>query len=134
MLLDHLPYCLAAGRCPASEQGLDILLRNQPLRLLGAIFRVGPAIDHDRLDLPPVYTPFRVCLLDRQVNGVDQWLLADRRGARERMQHSDTDTQLGPRVVLPYRDAYNQQHGQQDKRDTPLMADVHHLFSGVSPS
>ena len=50
------------------------------------------------------------------------------------MQHANTDSHLGPRVMLPNRDAYDQQHGQQDKRDTPLMADVHHLFSGVSPS
>ncbi len=50
------------------------------------------------------------------------------------MQHPDTDADLDPGVVLPDRGAYNQQHSQQDKRGTPLMADVHHLFFGVRPS
>ena len=50
------------------------------------------------------------------------------------MQHPDTDAELDPRVVLPNRSAYNHQHSQQDKRDTPLMADFHHLFFGVRPS
>ena len=121
MLFDHCFHRFAAGRCPASEQGLYLFISDQMLRLLGAISRVRSAVGQHRLNLPPPYAARRVSLFNSQLQRIHQRFFIGRHRTCQGVQYSNPDAQRRLHVMLPQQDARDQQSDQHNKRDTHSM-------------
>ncbi len=89
--LEHRQHRLARHRGPAAEHRGDLFLGDQFARLFGEQRPVRRRIDDHRLKLLAEQAALLVLLLDQHQHDVFQRGLADRHGARKRMENADLD-------------------------------------------
>ena len=93
--LEHRQHRLARHRGPAAEHHRDLVLGDELARLLGEHRPVRGRVDHHRLQLLAEHAALLVLLVDQHQHHVLERGLADRHGARQRMQNADLDGVVG---------------------------------------